>query len=128
MIVDTLEKVSQILAILNPATHSSQFKKMAFVQKWSQLSREQQDFYYSEYASHELNFFLKQRYPAYFESVCRLMLTNKIQKSFVDLYLLDCDEEMLAWRKKPRLLAQMNAFEKCLLIKVLVRNSQAPMA
>jgi hypothetical protein len=46
--------------------------------------------------SHEFNFFLKQRDPEFFESTVRPLLQCKMEKTFVDLYLLDDHETLLA--------------------------------
>jgi len=46
-----------------------------------------------------------------------------MEKSFVDLYLLDKDEELVkTYSKMPFKIMQLNAFEKCLLLEVLARN------
>lgn len=45
---------------------------------------------------HEFNFFLKQRDPEFFESTVRPLLQCKMEKTFVDLYLLDDHQTLLA--------------------------------
>lgn len=57
--------------------------------KWPTLSSEQKAKTYSEYCSHEFNLFLKLKDNPFFESAVRPFLTNKMEKTFVDYWLLD---------------------------------------
>jgi hypothetical protein len=93
------------------------------VHRWSKFNKETKDFHYSEYSCHELNFFLKRHDSAYFETIVRPFLINKLGKSFIDFFLLDMDQDLLNWRS-PHKLMELNALEKCLLIQVLNRNGQ----
>lgn len=52
-----------------------------------------------------------------------------MEKSFVDLYLLDKDSQIVkTYTKQLYKLNQLNAFEKCLLVSVLARNEQRGLA
>ena len=62
--------------------------------KWPTLKEEQRAKTYSDYCSHEFNVFLKMKDPAYFDQVVRPFLTNKIEKTFIDYWLLDYDEAL----------------------------------
>ena len=62
--------------------------------KWPTLSLEQKAKTFSEYTSHEFNVFIKLKDPGFFESAVRPFLTNKIEKTFVDYWLLDYDNAM----------------------------------
>lgn len=58
-------------------------------------------------------------------------MTSKMEKSFVDKYLLDMDKEILeSYTTLVNLVRvnTLNAFEKCLLIEVLCRNDQKNLA
>ncbi len=57
--------------------------------KWPTLTSEQKAKTYSEYCSHEFNLFLKLKDNQFFESAVRPFLTNKMEKTFVDYWLLD---------------------------------------
>ncbi len=57
--------------------------------KWPTLTAEQKAKTYSEYCSHEFNLFLKLKDNQFFESEVRPFLTNKMEKTFVDYWLLD---------------------------------------
>ena len=65
--------------------------------KWSSLSAEQQSKKYSEYCCHELNVYLKIKQPEYFEKTVRPFLMNKMEKMFVDYWLLDIDEAIIRY-------------------------------
>jgi hypothetical protein len=64
---------------------------LSITKAWSSLTKEKKEYYLSEYFSHEFNYFLKKRDPAFFESTVRHFLTCKMEKTFMDLYLLDED-------------------------------------
>ena len=49
---------------------------------------------YSDNCSHEINLFLKLKDPAFFKEVIRPFLQNKIEKTLVDLWLLDLTEDL----------------------------------
>jgi hypothetical protein len=131
MLVDDLVKVNQIQAeirkIMGMGTGSSDWSKLAFVMQWSSLNKQTKDFYFGEYFSYELSFFIKRRDPSYFEEVVRRFISNRMEKSFVDHYLLDEDKEVLQF-KTPGKLNLLNAFEKCLLLEVLMRSDDKKLA
>jgi len=95
MLVDDLVKVHQIQAeirkIVGLDSGSSEWQKLSFVLQWNSLNKQTKDFYFGEYFSYELSFFIKRRDPAYFESVVRRFISNRMEKSFVDHYLVDND-------------------------------------
>ena len=64
--------------------------------KWVTYSEEEKCKVAFKYFSHEFNFFLKQRDPEFFESTVRPLLQCKMEKTFVDLYLLDDHQTLLA--------------------------------
>ena len=93
-VVDDMVKVNEILdevMKLNGHYGSNDYKKFySFIGRWANggLTREEKDKYYSEYLSHELNLFLKKRDPDYFKAVVQPFLQCKMEKTFVDHYLL----------------------------------------
>lgn len=131
MLVDDLIKVNQIQAeirkIMGMANGYSDWSKLSFVIQWSQLNKQTKDFYFGEYFSYELSFFIKRRDPAYFEEVVRNFIVNRMEKSFVDHYLLDDDKQALQYKSLGKL-NRLNAFEKCLLLEVLMRNDDKNLA
>ncbi len=93
-IVDDMVKVNEILdevMKLSRCSGSQDYKKFyTFIGKWANglLSREEKNKYYTEYLCHELNLFLKKRDPEFFEAVVKPFLACKMEKRFVDYYLL----------------------------------------
>ena len=77
--------------------------------------------------SHELNLFLNKRDPAFFKSVVVPILSFKMEKQIVDLYLLRYFEQVNAFVEYKRF-TRLNAMEKCLLIDSLMKSGQAQKA
>ena len=59
--------------------------------KWPTFDQEQKAKAYTDFISHEFNVFLKLKDTAFFENAVRPFLTNKIEKTIVDYWLLDYD-------------------------------------
>ena len=76
---------------------------------------------FTKYTCHEVNYFLYKRDQDFYQKVVRNLVENKLEKTFVDWYLLGMDtkplflEKILAFIENPELL---NHFELCLLIEV----------
>ena len=66
---------------------------------------------------HELNLFIKKRDPEYFKTVVVPFLQCKMEKTFVDYYLLGDHATVAKYESKMKTL---NAMETCLLIDSLV--------
>ena len=90
--------------------------KFECLTKWSTLRDEEKDVHYADLACHELNLFLMLHDKPYFDRVVRPYLANKMQKQFMDDYVLGLD---LAKYVRPWKLAQLNAVERVLLAKKL---------
>jgi hypothetical protein len=106
---DTVAKVYRLLATLNP---DATFGEFAFVAKWPELEPAEQRRLYSQYACHELHFFLYHKDPRFFEAVVAPYLKNKRDKTFLDRWLLGdaLDAFLEPWR-----FARLNAVERILL-------------
>ena len=63
-------------------------RKFSFVANWSSLDDDQKKARYSEFACHELSFFLSRKDPAFFKEVIVPHLANKKDRTFMDDYLL----------------------------------------
>ncbi len=85
---DTLAGVHALFTTLTGDATMSQF---AWVLQWPHLTGDEQRAKYSEFACHELNLFLARKDPAFFSKVIQPALANKIDKSFMDEYLLGID-------------------------------------
>lgn len=89
-IVDSLEKVWLIQKELKRFSNEEQ-EFIDNMLKWPTLNLEQKAKNYSEYCSHEFNVFLKLKDNAFFENAVRPFISNKIEKTIVDYWLLDFD-------------------------------------
>ncbi len=93
-----------------------------FLADWADLSIGEKREHYSEFACHELNFFLSLKDPDFFASVVRPYLQNKKDKTFLDHYLLGDDME--PWLEEWRYLG-LNAAERVLLAGKLADSRPA---
>jgi len=88
--------------------------KFECLTRWPTLKDEEKERHYSDLACHELNLFLLAHDRAFFDRVVRPYLANKMQKQFMDDYVLGVD---LSKYVHPWKLAQLNAVERVLLAK-----------
>lgn len=122
--VDSLRKVHEILREISKliGTPVNEWTKLDVILKWSRLSNDEKNRYYSDLMSHELNVFLKFKDTEYFESTVRGILSNKMEKSFIDFYVLDKFDEIVEFAR-PDKFKELNALEVCFLIDALVKQS-----
>ena len=83
---------------------------------WASKSLEEKSKVYYKQVCHELNFFLSKRDPEFFNSVVRPFLLCKMEKTFVDHYLLGNHKDLAVGYQSINKLNKLNTFEKCLLI------------
>ena len=88
--------------------------KFECLTRWPVLKEDEKERHYSDLACHELNLFLMVHDKPFFERVVRPYLANKMQKQFMDDYVLGLD---LSKYVQPWKLAQLNAVERVLLAK-----------
>jgi hypothetical protein len=91
--------------------------------KWHTLSTGEKDRYYSDYCCHELNFFIAKKDDAYFRETVRPFLQSKMEKHFMDKFLLGHDISAYVDN-----LDKINVLEKCLLISYLKSNKKVEKA
>ena len=82
---DSLDDVYQYFRARNV---DSELERFAFLVRWPSLSVDEKRAEYSEHACHELNLFLQRKDPEFFASVVKPYLANKLEKNFLDHYLL----------------------------------------
>ena len=128
-IIDSLEKIFNIqkeLQKLNniPTNENGKdYEDWKFVTKWNSLEIEEKIMKYDEFASHELNIFLFFKDRAFFETFVQPFLKNKIEKSFVDYFLLQNREIILKFNSLGEI-HKLNAMEKVLLIVFLISDKK----
>jgi hypothetical protein len=86
--------------------------KFEWLLLWPTFSDAQKQAKYSEFACHELHLFLFFKDRSFFTSIVRPYLTGKLQKQFMDQWLLGMDVSSYL---KPFAFARLNALEQILL-------------
>ena len=72
---------------------------------------------------HELNLYLRRRDPEYFDAVVKPFLQYKMEKKFIDYYLLSNYKECNKYTDFD-LYNTLNALEICLLVDSLVQSGK----
>jgi hypothetical protein len=96
--------------------------KFAWVLQWPTLKDEEKRAKYSEFACHELSFFLAKKDPAFFQKVVLPYLRNKKDRTFLDDFLLGND---LRGYLEPWAFARLNMAERALLAQRVPGESAA---
>ena len=91
---------------------SGKMRKFSFVLDWLNKTQEEKQSLYSEFACHELNFFIYQKDEKFFTDVVRKHILNKRERTFLDQWLLE--EDLTSWLE-PWRFARLNIVEKILL-------------
>jgi hypothetical protein len=87
-ICDSVASLLQLYQALNPAAGIGEF---AFLASWPELAPAAKRELYGTYVCHELNLFLARKDPGFFAAVVAPHLRNKLQKGFIDHWLLGDD-------------------------------------
>ena len=115
---DSLAAVYALFAFSGDAT----LPKFNWLMQWPRLSEEEKRAKYSEFACHELNFFLARKDPQFFQKVIQPYLRNKKDKTFMDDWLTESD---LHRYLQPWAHAQLNVVEKALLAQRIPGEAEA---
>lgn len=89
--LETYDSLASIYSLFATLNKDANLAKFAFVLQWPKLSEEEKRAKYSEFACHELHFFLAKKDPQFFEKVVLPYLRNKKDKTFMDDFLLGND-------------------------------------
>ena len=108
-VYDTIGKALRLLATVSGNATLAEF---GFIADWPRLSREEKLAKYSKYSCHELDFFLFKKDPGFFREVVRPYLAQKLERTFLDDWLLERD--VLPY-VDPWAFARLNAAERILL-------------
>ena len=106
------QTVGELFALMKSLNKNAPLGEFEFLASWEGKSDEEKRALYGRYASHELDFFLHEKDPAFFKAVVEPNLRNKRFKQFVDKWLLG--EDLSEWTAPGRL-DDLNAFEQGLL-------------
>ncbi|MDH3717990.1 MAG: hypothetical protein OES79_07695, partial [Planctomycetota bacterium] len=110
--LEPYDSLARVYALYMTLSRDSKLAEFAFVMNWHKLNAEEKRQLYSEYACHELNFFLMKKDPAFFREAIVPYLKNKKDKTFLDQWLLEekLDKYLLPWNH-----AGLNIVERILL-------------
>ena len=108
-VYDTVAKLHRLYMALSQNPALAEFE---FIGRWPAIDRAEQERLYAKYACHELNLFLFKKDPAFFDSVVRPFITNKLHKTFLDSWLIGED---LAPFLQPSAFQKLNTAERILL-------------
>ncbi len=110
--LETYDTLASVFGLYRTLGENQTLATFAWILEWPNLKDEEKRAKYSEFACHELNFFLSRKDPEFFAKVIRPYLQNKKDKTFLDEYLLGAD---LRRYLEPWCFGQLNAAERALL-------------
>lgn len=119
--LETYDSLASVHNLLTSLSHNPTLATFDWLLRWPNLKDEEKRAKYSEFACHELNFFLNRKDPEFFGRVIRPYLKNKLHKTFLDDYLL---ENPLIGYLEPWTFSRLNAAEQALLARRLPEKSQ----
>jgi len=129
-VIDSIPKLFDIQKNLilsaNNSHISPKFQSWEFLKEWESLSAQEKLRKYDKFASHELNLFVYFKDREFFTQTVLPFLHNKIEKSFVDYFLLDDKRQIQEYAGAQRF-KDLNSLEKILLI-IKVQNSDPAQA
>ncbi len=110
--METYDTLGSVHALFTTLSGDPTLAKFAWVLQWPQLKDGEKLAKYSEFACHELNFFLARKDAAFFTKIIKPELTNKKDKTFMDDFLLEnnLDSYLL-----PTAYGRLNVVERALL-------------
>ena len=91
-----------------------------FLLKWNKFTTEQKNKKYNDYQCHEMNLFLYFKDFEYFNKVARPFIGSKMEKTFIDHWLLGEDDAILHYQDIGYF-DKLNALEQALLVFTIVK-------
>ena len=125
--VDSLDKVLtiQIELLKDKLKIPNNLKKLTH---WNNLSISEKNQLFTGLCSNEVNIFIFKKDPTYFKSTVYPFIFNKMEKCFVDYFLLQDIKEIHKYVDRPALMRKLNCMEKALLIEALANNGEIALA
>jgi len=114
--LETYDNLGSVHALFTTLNGHTNLAKFAWILQWPKLTETEKRAKVSEFASHELSFFLSRKDPKFFTEVIQPYLRNKKDKTFLDEYLLATD---LSRHLEPWAYARLNVVERALLAQRL---------
>ncbi len=110
--MESYDTLGSVHALFTTLSGDANLAKFAWVLQWPDLKDDEKLAKYSEFACHELNFFLARKDAAFFAKVIKPSLANKKDKTFMDDFLLEND---LTSYLQASAYARLNVVERALL-------------
>jgi hypothetical protein len=114
--VEIHDSLASVFRLFTTISRDAELAKFGFLMQWPTLDQAQKQKLYDEHACHELHLFLFHKDAQFFAAVVKPLLANKLDKTFVDHWLLGSD---LRGYLEPWTFAQLNLVERVLLSKRL---------
>lgn len=118
-VYSSLADVDQLYATL---LSNAEWEKFRILTRWNSLNDDEKAKAYNELASHEMELFIYNKDRAYFDKVIRPYLAMKMEKQFIDAYLLGANVDQ--WNR-PWQLSRMNTVERILMSRAHEKQSEA---
>ncbi|MBA3708221.1 MAG: hypothetical protein H0W83_05310 [Planctomycetes bacterium] len=116
------DHVGTLFRLFNALNPDEGLEEFAFLSCWSELADGERRKLYSRYACHELNLFLYRKDRTFFDRVVKPYLANKLQKTFLDHWLLG--DDLAPWLDSDRH-DRLNILERILLAQRLPAGAAA---
>lgn len=114
----TVGELYRLFLALAPEVELTAFEPLT---RWPQLTEAERRTWYGEHACHEVHLFLWHKDRRFFDAVVRPYLANKLQKTFIDHWLLDLD--LTPWLAGDRH-ERLNLVERILLARRLAGEAR----
>lgn len=111
--LETYDSLAGVHSLFTTLSHDANLAKFAWVLQWPKFTDDEKRAKYSEFACHELNFFIARKDPAFFTKVVQPYLRNKKDRTFMDDLLLGND---LRAYLEPLAFERLNIAERALLV------------
>jgi hypothetical protein len=111
--IETYDSLGAVFQMFR-AAGDEELAEFAFVTRWPAFAPDEKRALYSKFACHELHFFLYQKDRAFFDAVVKPYLANKLDRTFLDRFLLEDD---LRGYLEPWAFARLNVVERILLAR-----------
>jgi hypothetical protein len=122
-LIDGIDKFIAYQSAINPSI-TNEWDKLRFLTKLNELPEEELLEKIEKNFSHEFNVFLYFRYPELFKNYILPVLKFKVDKTFIDLFLLGDLNSIEKLFEVPSFISSLNLVEKVLLLKFMSENAK----
>ena len=118
--VDSINKVKRACDDVCKIKGVTVDETLMFLLKWNKYTNEQKNKKYNDYQCHEVNLFLYFKDNEYFNKVARPFIASKMEKTFIDHWLLGEDDAIMHYQDIGYF-DKLNALEQSLLVSTIVK-------